>query len=119
ESTPQRKLGDLSLDPIVINSCTQLIEEQHRADVLRAHNLEPRHRVLLVGPPGNGKTSLAEAIADALAVPIVCVKYEGVIGSYLGETANRLRHLFDYIRTQTCVLFFDEFDSIGKERGDL
>ena len=96
----------------------QLVEEHARADVLRAHGLEPRHRVLLSGPPGNGKTSFAEAIAEALALPFFVVRYDLLIGSYLGETNTRLRRLFDYVRTQPSVLFFDEFDAIGKERGD-
>jgi SpoVK/Ycf46/Vps4 family AAA+-type ATPase len=94
------------------------VEEQHRANLLRSHNLEPRHRVLLAGPPGNGKTSLAEALADALMVPLVSVRYEGVVGSFLGETASRLGRLFDFVRGKRCVLFFDEFDTLGKERGD-
>src|SRR5699024_10533151 len=84
----------------------------------RSHGLDPRHRVMLVGPPGNGKTSLAEAIAEALAVPFFVIRYEALIGSYLGETANRLKCVFDYVRTTPCVVFFDEFDAVGKERGD-
>jgi SpoVK/Ycf46/Vps4 family AAA+-type ATPase len=96
-----------------------LIDEQRRAELLRSYNLEPRHRVLLAGPPGNGKTSLAEAIADALAVPFLVVQYEGVIGSFLGETATRLHRLFEHVRSRRCVLFFDEFDTLGKERGDI
>ena len=98
---------------------TNLSEEQQRADLLRAHGLEPRHRVLLVGPPGTGKTTLAEAIAESAGVPLFVVRYETMIGSYLGETATRLKRLFDYARTTPCVLFFDEFDAIGKERGDI
>jgi SpoVK/Ycf46/Vps4 family AAA+-type ATPase len=73
---------------------------------------------LLIGAPGNGKTSLAEAIAYELAIPLFTVRYEGVIASYLGETAARVARLFDYARTRRCVLFFDEFDAIAKERGD-
>ena len=72
-----------------------------------------------MGPPGNGKTSLAEAIAEALAVPFFVVRYEAMIGSFLGETAARLKRVFDYARTTPCVLFFDEFDAVGKERGDV
>ena len=75
--------------------------------------------MLFVGPPGNGKTSLAEAIAEALAVPFLIVRYEAMFGSYLGETAGRLHRMFDYVRTTPCVLFFDEFDALGKERGDV
>jgi ATPases of the AAA+ class len=97
----------------------QLIEEQMRADLLRAQGLQPRHRVLLSGPPGNGKTSLAEAIAEAIALPLLTVRYDALVGAYLGETNARLSRLFDYIRTMPCVLLFDEFDAIGKERGDV
>lgn len=118
EIQPRRRLEDLVLPDLVRTACAQLIEEHHRAGVLRSHSLEPRHRVLLVGPPGNGKTTLAEAVADALALPLFVVRYELMIGSYLGETASRLKRLFDYVRTTPCVLFFDEFDVLGKERGD-
>ncbi len=118
EVSPQRTLADLILPEGVVRACTELVEEQHRADLLRAHNLEPRHRVLVAGPPGNGKTALAEALASELAVPLFVVRYEAIITSYLGETASRLARLFDQIRLHRAVLFFDEFDVIGKERGD-
>lgn len=119
EIAPRRQLEDLILPDTVKRAALQLIEEQRRADLLRAHGLEPRHRVLLVGQPGTGKTSMAEAIAEALAVPLFVVRYEAMIGSYLGETAARLKRIFEYARTTPCVLFFDEFDAIGKERGDI
>lgn len=119
EAAPKKRLEDLLLPEACERACRELVEEQQRASLLRAHGLEPRHRVLLVGPPGNGKTSLAEAIAEALAVPFFVVRYDAVIGSFLGETASRLRRVFDYARTTPCVLFFDEFDAIGKERGDV
>lgn len=119
EVNPTRSLDDLILPMTVRNACSELIEEQHRADLLRSYNLEPRHRILLAGPPGNGKTTLAEALANSLMVPLLTVRYEGIIGSYLGETAVRLKRLIDYVRTRNCVLFFDEFDAIGKERGDV
>jgi SpoVK/Ycf46/Vps4 family AAA+-type ATPase len=118
EIEPRQRLDDLVLSLPVRESGRQLVEEHIRADVLRAHGYEPRHRVLLSGPPGNGKTSFAEAIAEALSLPLFVVRYDTLIGSYLGETNARLRKLFDYVRTQPCVLFFDEFDAIGKERGD-
>lgn len=119
EITPRRRLDDLVLPAVVRRAVDELIEEQHRADLLRANGLEPRHRILLVGPPGTGKTTLAEAIAEASGVPMFVVRYETMIGSYLGETASRLKRIFDYARTTPCVLFFDEFDAIGKERGDI
>ena len=118
EMIPARRLEDMILAADTSKMIQALIEEQHRADLLRSYNLEPRHRVLLAGPPGNGKTSLAEAIAEALAVPLIVARYEGIIGSYLGETAQRISRVFEYARSRKCVLFFDEFDVVGKERGD-
>ncbi|HXW72403.1 MAG TPA: ATP-binding protein [Methylocella sp.] len=119
EIMPRRRLEDMILSAAARRAVDELVEEQQRADLLRAHGVEPRHRILLVGPPGTGKTSLAEAIAEAVMVPLLVVRYESMIGSYLGETAARLKRMFEYARTTPCVLFFDEFDAIGKERGDI
>ena len=116
--TPHRPLSSLVLPEAVRVACGELIEEHARIELLRAHGLEPRHRVLVVGPPGNGKTSVAEALAEALYLPLVRIRYEAVVGSFLGETAARLAKVFDYARTRRCVLFLDEFDAIAKERGD-
>lgn len=117
-ATPRRVLDELVLPDMVRGAIEELVEEQQRSEVLRSHGIEPRHRVLLVGPPGNGKTSLAEAVAEALLVPFLVVRYEEVIGSYLGETAARLAAVFAFARMRRCVLFFDEFDAVAKERGD-
>lgn len=118
QRTPVLSLGHLVLPKTVNDVIRQVIEEQERRELLRAHGLEPRHRMLLVGPPGNGKTSLAEALAYELTVPLFMVRYETIIGSYLGETSQRIRRVIDHARSNRCVLFFDEFDAIAKERGD-
>jgi len=118
EIQPKRRLSDLVLPELVREELGVLIEEQHRAELLRAHNLEPRHRVLLVGPPGNGKTSCAEAIAAELAVPLLVLRYEAVITSFLGETSAKLSAVLADVRRRHCVLFLDEFDTLAKERGD-
>lgn len=118
EINPQKKIDDLILTKEIRQVCHEFIEEQHRTELLRSYNLEPRNRILLIGPPGNGKTSLAEALAESLMVPLLIVRYDGIIGTYLGETAVRLRKLIEYARTRRCVLFFDEFETLGKERGD-
>lgn len=115
---PEYRLDDLFLSESNRQAIDELVEEQQRAEVLRAHALEPRHRVLLTGPPGNGKTSLAEAVAESLLLPLIVVRYEEIVGSYLGETASRLAAVFGFARTRRCVLFFDEFDALAKERGD-
>jgi SpoVK/Ycf46/Vps4 family AAA+-type ATPase len=119
ELAPRRRLEDVILAPVTRRAVDRLVSEQQRADLLRAHGVEPRNRILLVGPPGNGKTTLAEAIAEAISVSLFVVRYELMIGSYLGETATRMKRIFDYARTTPCVLFFDEFDAIAKERGDV
>ena len=118
ERTPERSLASLQLPKVVVENVGELVEEQHRSEVLFANGLEPRHRVMCIGPPGTGKTTLAEAIAFELMVPLYTIRYEGLIGKYLGETNDRLRKVLEFARTRKCVLFFDEFDAIGKERGD-
>ena len=115
---PELPLTDLVLPTRVLDVVGEVLEEQSRRDLLRSHGLEPRHRLLLVGPPGNGKTSLTESIAYELMVPLFVVRYESIIGSFLGETGQRLQRAIDFARSQHCVLFFDEFDAIAKERGD-
>jgi SpoVK/Ycf46/Vps4 family AAA+-type ATPase len=118
EVAPDRKLSDLVLRGTTSSTLDELVAEHHRADLLRSYGLEPRHRLLLVGQPGNGKTSVTECLAGELSVPLYTVRYEGVIGSYLGETTARLQRVFEHVRPRNCVLLFDEFDTIGKERGD-
>jgi SpoVK/Ycf46/Vps4 family AAA+-type ATPase len=118
EIMPERAFDDLILPKEVLEISQEVVQEHHRVDLLRSYNLEPRNRLLLIGPPGNGKTTLAEAFAYALMVPLLIVRYEGVVGTYLGETAVRLYRLLEYARARKCVLFFDEFETLGKERGD-
>lgn len=118
EMTPMRSLDSLVLPDKIREQIKEVVEEQHRAELLHAHNLRARNRVLLAGPPGNGKTTLAEVLAYELMYPLFVVRYETLVGSYLGETSSRLKHLMDYAKTQRCVLFFDEFETLGKERGD-
>ncbi len=118
ENTPERSLDSLILPIGIQAQFKEFIEEQHRSELLHAHGLRARNRILLAGPPGNGKTSLAEALAFELMYPLLVVRYETLVGSYLGETSGRLKNLLDYAKTQRCVLFFDEFETLGKERGD-
>ena len=115
---PTRKLDDLVLASDTRNQVMEVVREQHRADVLHAHNLRARNRLLFTGPPGNGKTVLAEALAYELMYPLIVIRYEALIGSYLGETASRLKNVIDYAKTVRCVLFLDEFETLGKDRGD-
>mgnify|MGYP001588095401 CR=1 FL=1 len=114
----RRRLDELVLDPEVVEKIKEFVDEFSQLPLLRSYSLEPRHTILLVGPPGNGKTSLAEAFATELGLPLLVVRYDAIVDSYLGETSNRLRKLIDHATAHPCVLFFDEFDAVGKERND-
>ena len=116
--TPRWRLDQLQLRGHVREACAELVLEQRKAGVLAEAGLAPRNRVLLTGPPGNGKTSLAEAIAAALGRPFYAVGYDTLTGSFLGETGSRLQQVVDYVGSHECVVLFDEFEAIGKERDD-
>lgn len=118
EVVPRRRLCELRLPDAAAETAREVVEEHHRSELLRSHGIEPRNRILLEGPPGNGKTSLAEALAAETMLPFYVVRYEGVVSSFLGETTSRLDHVFEFARTRRCVLFFDEFDTLAKERAD-
>ena len=118
EFTPQVRLDHLVLDNHVREACDELVFEQRKCGLLEDAGLAPRSRVLLTGPPGNGKTSVGEAVADALGRPFYSVGYDTLTGSYLGETGSRLRQVLDYVASHQCVVLFDEFEAIGKERDD-
>ncbi|MDO9204146.1 AAA family ATPase [Methylotenera sp.] len=115
----QRRLDELVLSEEIVSEVQEFIFEYSNTALLRSHSIEPRHTVLLKGPPGNGKTSLAEVFATELSLPLLSIRYDAIIDSYLGETASRLKRLMDFAEQIPCVLFFDEFDAVGKERSDV
>ena len=110
------RLDELWLDAHVRRTATQLVAEQKAAGTLEQGGLRPRHKLLLTGPPGNGKTALAGAIARELGRPLHHLSYETLIGSLLGQTGSNLRHVFEFARSEPCVLFLDEVEAIAKER---
>lgn len=116
--TAEAKLSDIVLPEQQKQEIIELIREQEHAQELIVHGVEPRNRVLLKGTPGNGKTMLAEVIAAELGLPFLVVHYEDVVSSFLGETAGRLEKVFTEAAESPCVLFFDEFDVVAKERSD-
>lgn len=119
--TARHGLDDVVLPPSVVAECRSILDEHARRDDLQAFALEPRHKVLVYGPPGNGKTMLAEALAKELDVPFLRVRYSGLVDSHLGGTAKHIDEVLEYAATAPCVLFFDEFDSVGSDRngGDV
>lgn len=112
---------DLSWDRLVISAKTsdhlhRIVDENRRADLLAAYGLKPSQKLLFFGPPGCGKTLAAHVLASEMARPLVTVRFDGVVSSYLGETAANLRKVFDFIASGWYVVLFDEFDAIGKDR---
>lgn len=116
--TPHRFLDELILDPTLRAWLDRLMLEFRSWEVLEANGLFPVRRVLLCGPSGCGKTAAAEALASELGLPLVYVRFDAVVSSLLGETAANLRKVFDYARRGQWVVFFDEFDAIGRSRDD-
>lgn len=113
---PQRSLDDLILSHEVRSSLDRLIMENRRADLLRTYGIRPGNKYLFCGPPGCGKTVATEAVASTLYLPLVLVRFDAVVSSYLGETAANLGKVFDFARSRPMVVLFDEFDAVGKRR---
>lgn len=110
------RLNSMILAPELAERLHRVLTEQRQQERLRARGLAPRRKLLLVGPPGSGKTMTAAALACELKLPLFTILYDGLIGKLMGETATRLRLVFDSIAIQRGVYFFDEFDAIGAQR---
>jgi SpoVK/Ycf46/Vps4 family AAA+-type ATPase len=111
----------LSLDSVILPNSVQheldaFLEERRHAEHIRDAGLSVPNRLLLSGPPGNGKTTLAGAIADRLGVPFFVVDFSAVISGYMGETGGKLAKLLRGVSTQPCVLFIDEMETVLAER---
>jgi SpoVK/Ycf46/Vps4 family AAA+-type ATPase len=115
-SFPKLHLSDLTFSEKQTDTFKRIIKEYKQQDKLRSHNLEPRRKILLYGPPGTGKTATASALANELKLPLFTIRLDGLITKFMGETASKLRLVFDAIRTTRGLYFFDEFDAIGSDR---
>jgi SpoVK/Ycf46/Vps4 family AAA+-type ATPase len=115
---PDRYFQDLVLSDMQIDPLQDLMEEFRQYEILEANGLRARMKMLFCGPPGCGKTVTAEAMANALGLPLLYVRFDAVVSSLLGETAANLRKVFDFASKGNWVLFFDEFDAIGRSRDD-
>ena len=115
---PHRLLEDLILNKGVCLALENVVEEIRQWPALDAAGLPRRQRLLLQGPPGCGKTTSAEAIAAELGRPLLIVRLDAVVSSYLGETASNLRRIFEYADQAPFVVLFDEFDALGRSRDD-
>ncbi len=113
---PDTRLSDMILTSDLDFRLKRVLTEQRQGKRLREHNLMPRRKLLLVGPPGSGKTMTAEALAGELKLPLFTTLYDSLIGKYMGETASRLKVIFKAMAITKGVYFFDEFDAIGTHR---
>lgn len=114
---PTSRLNDMVLDDVVSTGLKRIILEQRNFSKIRGHGLSPRRKLLLVGPPGTGKTMTASVLAGELNIPLFLVRLDALITKFMGETAVKLRQLFDAISDVRGIYFFDEFDAIGSQRG--
>ena len=116
-SYPKTRLGDMILSDTLAAQLWRIMREQRHAGKIVEHGLSPRRKLLLIGPPGTGKTLTASVLAGELGLPLLQVRLDGLITKYMGETAGKLRQVFDATNRTRGVYFFDEFDAIGSQRG--
>jgi len=116
-SYPTQRLGQMVLSPAVAKSLQRVLKEQRHISKLHGHGLHPRRKLLLVGPSGTGKTMTAAALAGELGIALFVVRLDALITKFMGETAAKLRQVFDAVKLTRGVYFFDEFDAIGGHRG--
>ncbi len=114
---PKNRLGEMVLDESLAYQLKRVIREQRQASRILAHGLSPRRKLLLMGPSGTGKTMTASVLTGELGLPLFQVRLDGLITKYMGETAAKLRQVFDATDRTRGVYFFDEFDAIGSQRG--
>ncbi len=116
-SYPKNRLADMVLDAEVAEQLGRIMKEQKHHARIREHGLSPRRKLLMVGPPGTGKTMTASVLAGELGIPLFAVRLDALITKFMGETAAKLRQIFDAVNDVRGVYFFDEFDAIGSQRG--
>lgn len=115
-SEPSARLSQMVLPKAIKARLDRVILEHRQRNQLFLYQLSPRRKLLLIGPPGTGKTMTAQALANELHFSLFSVMLEGVISRYMGETAIKLRQIFEAADAMPGVYFFDEFDAIGAKR---
>lgn len=118
-SYPKLRLSDMVLMPRVSERLKRLIKEQRQIKKIRSYGLMPRKKLLLVGQPGTGKTMSATVLAGELGLPLFTVRLDSLMTKFMGETAAKLRLIFESLTQNRGVYLFDEFDAIGSQRGLL
>jgi SpoVK/Ycf46/Vps4 family AAA+-type ATPase len=115
-SFPKVRLSEMVLAPATKEQLSQIIIEYHQQHKLRPHGLSARRKLLLIGPPGSGKTMTASTLAGELNVPLLGIQLHSVITKFMGETAAKLHLIFEAMQRTRGVYLFDEFDALGASR---
>lgn len=116
---PKLRISDMVLLESVSERLKRLIKEQRQFNKIRSYGLMPRKKLLLVGLPGTGKTMSAAVLAGELGLPLFTVRLDSLMTKYMGESAAKLRLIFESLTHTRGVYLFDEFDAIGSQRGLL
>lgn len=116
---PAASLKDVKLTGDTRSTLNEIVREFQHRSLLREHHLEPRNRIFFYGPPGCGKTLTARAIAGELHLPIYVIRFDSLLGSYLGQTSFRLHEVFRFAASNECILLIDEIDAVGRSRGKI
>lgn len=116
---PDKYFDDAILQSQTIIQLEEVIKEFQNWDILISNGVPPISKLLFYGPPGCGKTLCASIIAAEIGIPLMYVRYDALVSSYLGETAANIRKVFNLAKTDSFVILFDEFDAIGHSRSDM
>jgi hypothetical protein len=115
---PGGQPADLILPPFTERLVREFLASVHAFDRLQARGVAVSNRLLIHGPPGTGKTTIARLVAEELQLPLVTTRSDTLVSSLLGQTSKNIRQVFDYASQAPCVLFLDEFDALAKDRAD-
>lgn len=115
---PDKYFDDVIISDEKFLQLKEVVREFQNWDILVANGVAPINKLLFYGPPGCGKTLCANALAAEIGLPLMYVRFDALVSSYLGETASNIRKVFDLSKKDSFIIFFDEFDAIGRSRAD-
>lgn len=115
---PSHENTPIILQKLTQNKISDFINAVKHQSKLKGHGIEAANTLLLYGPPGCGKSTVAKYISEHTGLPLVIARFDAIVSSLLGNTAKNIRKIFDFADSRPCILFLDEFDAIAKARDD-